>query len=118
MMSEDRDISGREVLETLLAIGRERLTQKQKLVMITLLDNNGFSNVTAFVSVLSEEIGCSRSTMWNVMNSLKKAKLIEFGSVENKGEPVKLTKAGKVISEDLGEQNDGGVSDGIETCDT
>ncbi|MEM5871983.1 MAG: hypothetical protein QW051_03865 [Candidatus Aenigmatarchaeota archaeon] len=100
-MKEEVCMSEREVLEILLALARERLTKKQKLVIIRLSQNNLLVTATRFVSIISEEMRCSRSTIWNVINSPKRAKLVKFGSAEQRGKPIRLTEIGKIISDDL-----------------
>lgn len=61
-------------------------------------------NVTRLVPKLSEELGCASSTVWNGLNPLRKLGLIEYGSLENKGTPVRLTPAGRLVSENLEER--------------
>ncbi len=100
-MNDDKRISSREAMEILIAMGRERLTRKQKIAMRMLLENECPVTATGAVSALSERIGCSKSTMWSVMNSLRMSMLIETGSARNRGRPVRLTSAGIRVAKAL-----------------
>ncbi len=53
------------------------------------------------VSRLSKELDCSQSAVWNNLRQLKRAGLIECGSLQNKGLPVKLNEAGEIVSKAL-----------------
>jgi len=72
------------------------------LVLIRLED----INVTKLVCNLSNEIKCSKSTLWNNLRALKRSELIIYSSVKNKGLPVKLTEIGKIVSKELEREDD------------
>lgn len=71
------------------------------MILLRLLKAPETINVTHIVPKLSVELGCARSTVWNSLNPLRKLGLIDCGSLENKGKPIRLTRAGKLISDAL-----------------
>ncbi len=87
--------------EVLIALAKERLTQKQKLILVYLKDNDNSLTVTSLVSVLSMHLKCSSSSVWNNVRPLKKSYLVDYGSLMQKGIPVRLTKVGAMVSKEL-----------------
>ncbi len=87
----------------LLSLSKERLNRKQKKILHYLYNTKIIINVTNLVHKLSIELNCSKSALWNNLNSLKKYGLINYSSLHNKGLPVKLTSIGKIISKELEE---------------
>jgi len=81
------------LLGTLTRICKERLTKKQKKILEFLLrsEENGITS-TSLVRILSKEIKCSRSTLWNNLNQLKKC-----GLVDNSSGFLSLTGVCKII---------------------
>lgn len=63
--------------------------------------HDGNINVTGLVPKLSEELGCASSTVWNSLSPLRKIGLIDYGSLGSKGKPVRLTRAGRLVSDAL-----------------
>lgn len=90
-----------EAVETLLAVGRERLTAKQKNILKFLSSQGTADNVTNMVGILAQKMCCSKSAVWNNLKSLKRARLISFGCMKKRGDPVTLTKAGIMIANNL-----------------
>lgn len=85
-----------------MALAKERLTGKEKLILLRLLKAPETINVTHLVPKLSEELGCAQSTVWSGLNPLRKLGLIDYGSLKsNRGAPVRLTHSGKLISDAL-----------------
>jgi len=87
------------LVRTVRKLASERLTSKQKLIVCHIENNKPNSNVTKLVLQLAEELGCSKSTIWNNLNSLKRAGLVSYSSASNKGRRIMLTKVGKLITE-------------------
>ncbi len=90
-----------ETERVLSALAKERLTQKEKLILLRLSAGHDNVNVTRLVPKLSEELGCAPSTVWSGLKPLRKIGLIEYGSPRNRGTPVRLTPAGRLVSENL-----------------
>lgn len=86
----------------LVDLAADRLTDKQKLILLHLMEEEGLSNVTNLVGRLTKSLDCAPSTVWSNMTSLRKCRLISAGDAEHKGGTVKLTTAGKLVAEKLG----------------
>jgi len=84
----------------LAALAKERLTSKQKKILVHLLSSEA-QNVTRLVAELSSKLECSDSAVWNNLNSLKRSMLITFGDRNSKGAPVELTGECRRIAEML-----------------
>ncbi|MBI2148556.1 HTH domain-containing protein [Candidatus Woesearchaeota archaeon] len=95
-----------ELFQILLNISINNLNSKQKKIIIHLRNNNVNINVTRIIENLSENLKCSKSTIWNNLKVLKKYKLIDYGSLNNKGIPINITNIGRFISEYLEEKHD------------
>ncbi len=96
----DREILG--IQNTLISLAKEKLTKKQKSVILLLsILNINNSNATKIVDNISLKLNCSKSTIWNIMRSLKKLGIINCGSKESKGEIVVLTETGKIINAEV-----------------
>lgn len=85
----------------LVSLANERLTQKQKKIVLALEKNEHKVNVTRVVPLLAEMLSCSHSTIWNNLRSLKKSGLVSYGSVHENGKVVELTRFGKIVVEEL-----------------
>ena len=48
-------------------------------------------------------LNCSQSAIWNNLTQLRKSRILSYGNLETKGIPVKLTRIGKLIYENLTE---------------
>ncbi|RLJ07026.1 MAG: hypothetical protein DRP13_04460 [Candidatus Aenigmatarchaeota archaeon] len=90
-----------KTIKVLIALARERLTKKQKLILRYLRDNHENITVTSLVPVLSEKLNCSESAVWNNLRSLRKASLVSYGCLDSKGIPAKLTDFGEIVSREL-----------------
>ena len=99
-------VTEEEIKEALLAIAKERLTKKQKLILEYLKNGWIKTNVSRLAPKLAKELNCSESAVWNNLNSLKRAFLVSYGDLKNKGADVTLTKVGNLILENGGTKND------------
>jgi Fe2+ or Zn2+ uptake regulation protein len=86
------------VFSVIRKIIEERLTKKQKAILDFLSkEENQGKTLYKVVLELSKELNCSRSALYNNINSLKRC-----GLVANKeGRPLRLTKIGFLILEGL-----------------
>ncbi len=66
--------------DVLLLILNECLTQKQKHI-ISHLQKNELESSTQLVLTMAKELNCSKSCVWNNLNSLKRAGLIETNGI-------------------------------------
>lgn len=77
----------------------ERLTKKQKYIILYLKDNKN-ETATQLVKIISSELKCSQSAVWNNLNSLKRS-----GIVSNDTGLVQLTECAKAVKLNGGEKN-------------
>ncbi len=81
------------LLEVLVKLINERLTKKQKLIIDFLSKSENKFTATSLVRKLSKELNCSKSALWNNLQTLKKC-----GLLENKaGEAIKLSQISKIV---------------------
>jgi len=72
----------------------ERLTKKQKAILLFLSRKENIGKTLyKVVSELSRELPCSKSALYNNINSLKRCGLV----TNNHGRPLKLTKVAELI---------------------
>lgn len=92
----------KELERELASLASLGLTGKQRGLLRWLAERyEGGLNYTALIARLSEEMGIPSSTIrWNLRN-LRDRGLIVAGNRENKGIPVKLTRKGRLIAEQL-----------------
>ena len=85
--------------ETLASASSRRLTRKQRLMLRWLSEGYGEATIyTSLIDQLSEDLGLPKSTVrWN-LQGLREANLIRAGDRENKGIPVELTDAGRIMA--------------------
>jgi DNA-binding MarR family transcriptional regulator len=85
--------------ETLASASSRRLTRKQRLMLRWLSDGYGEDTIyTSLIERLSEDLCIPKSTVrWN-LQGLREANLIRAGDRENKGVPVELTDAGRMMA--------------------
>jgi len=85
--------------ETLASASSRRLTGKQRLMLRWLSEGyKGSAIYTNLIERLSEELSIPRSTVrWN-LQGLRDANLIRAGDRLNKGMPVELTDAGRMMA--------------------
>lgn len=98
--------SSQELYKTLIAIAKTRLTAKQKKILDYLIKSSIKCNATQLVSSLSYNLKCSKSAVWNNLNSLKRSRIIYYGSIENRGIAVELSIIGARISKCLRVKNE------------
>ena len=86
----------------LAAAASTRFTEKQRVLLRWLAAEYGGGSVyTALIDRMSEDLGIPRSTVrWN-LRGLRETGLIRAGDRENKGIPVGLTEAGRLMAECL-----------------
>ncbi len=94
--------------EALLLLARERLTAKQRKIVIYLEGREERAPATRTVRELSAILGCSRSTVWNSLASLRRAGLLRYSSREGRGAPVALTPVGAYVAAGCAQQDDRG----------
>jgi len=84
----------------LAAAASTRFTGKQRVLLRWLAAEYGGGSVyTTLIDRISEALGIPRSTVrWN-LRGLREAGLIRAGDRENKGVPVGLTEAGRMMAE-------------------
>ena len=87
--------------DVLIALAVERLTSKQKKILIYLSEQLEIEKVARLVPILCQELTCSQSTVWNNLKALKRSKLIDYGNQNSKGLPTKLTDNGEIVSAQL-----------------
>ena len=73
----------------------ERLTKKQKFIL-EFVKNHKVGSITRLVKIISKDLGCSESCVWNNVNSLKKCGLIDNG----KG-PVRVSEIFEYFEEEV-----------------
>jgi DNA-binding MarR family transcriptional regulator len=84
--------------DALEAASARKLTDKQKMMLRIVAEVQGETLYTTLIDRVSEELGIPKSTVrWN-LKGLRDAGLISAGDRENKGVPVKLTEAGRVMT--------------------
>ena len=66
------------ILDCLEKTINERLTKKQKFIL-EFIRNHPIESITKLVKLVSHELNCSESCVWNNVNSLKKCGLIVNG---------------------------------------
>jgi DNA-binding MarR family transcriptional regulator len=88
----------------LVELAAERLTAKQKLILLHLAEEEDISNVTNLVQTLCTKLECAPSTVWSNMKALRHCRLLVAGDHQHKGVIVKLTAAGRLVSEKLKEE--------------
>ena len=99
-------VNEKNIEDALLALARERLTKKQKLILAYIQKSWVKTNVSQLAPLLAKELNCSESAVWNNLTSLKRALLISYGSLQNKGAMVNLTAAGILIIDNVRGKND------------
>lgn len=85
--------------EALVSASSQSLTDKQKVMLRWLTHNcDGETVYTVLIERLSEDLRIPKSTVrWN-LRGLRDASLIRAGDRENKGVPVRLTEAGRLMA--------------------
>jgi hypothetical protein len=80
------------------AASTRRLTEKQRMMLRIVSEVQGDTLYTTLIERVSEELDIPKSTVrWN-MKGLRDSGLIDAGDRENKGVPVRLTDAGRVMA--------------------
>ena len=80
------------------AASTRRLTEKQRMMLRIVAEVQGDTLYTTLIDRVSEELNIPKSTVrWN-LKGLRDAGLIAAGDRDNKGIPVRLTEAGRVMT--------------------
>jgi Fe2+ or Zn2+ uptake regulation protein len=80
------------------AASARRLTDKQRMMLRIVAEVQGDTLYTTLIDRVSEELDIPKSTVrWN-LKGLRDAGLIAAGDRDNKGVPVRLTDAGRVMA--------------------
>jgi len=83
----------------LATASKTQLTEKQKIMLKLISENQGEKIYTTLIDNLSEYLDIPKSTIrWN-LKGLRESGLINAGDKENKGIPVSLTDLGKIMTE-------------------
>ena len=90
-------LSHRELVVALQSIATERLTQKQKRILIVIDSLDEDLPVTRVVGQLADLLQCSESAIWNNLNQLKNIGLVTSGDIKTKGRPVGITALGRLL---------------------
>lgn len=80
------------------AASLRRLTDKQRAMLQVVAEVRGDTLYTNLIDRVSEEMGIPRSTVRWSLKGLRDAGLISAGDKDNKGVPVRLTEAGRVMT--------------------
>ncbi len=80
------------------AASERRLTEKQKAMLRVVSTIQGETIYTSLIDRVSEEMGIPRSTVRWSLKGLRDSGLISAGDRDNKGVPVRLTEAGRVMA--------------------
>lgn len=91
-------------VSALVDLAAERLSEKQKLILLHVKEEEELTHVTDLVGKLTVRLDCAPSTVWSNMTSLRKSKLVTAGTADQKGVIVKLTGAGRLVAERLKEE--------------
>ena len=79
----------------------KRLTKKQKLILKKITTTKKNTTMTSLSNILSEELNISKTTVRNILQTLRDVGLIYCGTTKNKGEPLRPTKIGEIIIDRL-----------------
>jgi DNA-binding transcriptional ArsR family regulator len=90
-----RELSAME--GALEAASERRLTEKQRAMLHVVSTVQGETIYTSLIDRVSREMGIPRSTVRWSLKGLRDSGLIYAGDRDNKGVPVRLTEAGKVM---------------------
>ena len=80
---------------------RERLTAKQKAIISFIITHKSSDPVTRVVQQLKKILGCSETAVWNNVAQLKRIGVVSYGDQQTKGQPLRTTPFGKLISKGL-----------------
>ena len=108
-MTCETNAGERRIEDVIVALARERLTKKQKHILAFITEIREPVTVTKLVGLLEERLNCSASSLWLNLKSLRRCQLLEFGDRRQKGIPVRISEAGRMVSFSMKE---------VETCGT
>jgi len=91
-----------ELLRTLVKVCKNRLTAKQKKILIHLYETEyGDCTFSKLALKLSKKLGMPLSTVKHVLRTLRECGLILAGDQYNKGSLARLSKVGEIVAEEL-----------------
>ncbi|MFA4887430.1 MAG: hypothetical protein WC595_04405 [Candidatus Nanoarchaeia archaeon] len=85
-----------DVLNSLAIIVIDTLSERQKHILLSLLEKQESVSATKFIQNVLIGADCSQSTLWNTLRCLKKQGLVDFA---NGTGSIQLTNVGKIIGE-------------------
>lgn len=89
------------LLDVVTKLAEKRLTKKQKLVLKKISCIESKMTMSFLAERLSNELKIGKTTARLILQTLRDVGLISYGSSENKGQAVKLTKVGKIVTNKL-----------------
>ena len=92
-------ISTSDLINVIQSLAQERLTQKQRKIILYVRDSVERVPVTPLVQRLVEVLDCSETAVWNNLKQLKNSGIIMYGDSSTKGLPVLLTPIGLLITQ-------------------
>ena len=91
-----------ELLRTLVKVCKNRLTAKQKKILIHLYETEyGDCTFSKLSLKLSKKLRMPLSTVKHVLRTLRECGLILAGDQYNKGSLARLSKVGEIVAEEL-----------------
>ena len=91
-----------ELLRTLVKVCKNRLTAKQKKILIHLYETEyGGCTFSKLSLKLSKNLRMPLSTVKHVLRTLRECGLILAGDQYNKGSLARLSKVGEIVAEEL-----------------
>jgi biotin operon repressor len=91
-----------ELVRALQHMAKERLTTKQRQILLFLSELGGHVPITRLVEMVREVLHCSETAVWNNVRQLQRMEVIQCGDQNKKGMPVTLTKIGKILTQQEG----------------
>jgi predicted transcriptional regulator len=76
-----------------------RLSDKEKLILEEISNNNGNQCITSFVSLICEKYGFSKTCVWYNLRKMKESGLIVFGNSAEKGMKARITLLGLIVED-------------------
>jgi len=89
------------LIKTTLKIAENRLTKKQKYILIKITQIEDKKTMSFLVRQFSKELNVGKSTVRVILQNLRDIGLINCGNSQTKGIPVKLTPVGDIIVNQL-----------------
>ncbi len=97
-------------IEVLCKLAMERLTSRQKIIIKEVRSNESLSSLVVRISRLT---GCSKTAVWNNINGLKRAGLIEARSLSLYGRIVRENIEAVDNNNKLKKRTDNNINKGV-----